>query len=144
MDSLKSPCDSSISSEESLQENQVFDSEDENNNISEGESNDNGEEEDGFPVDEFQSVKYVIPRVHIKKCINEILKMLFESNGNKIKISTKARKLIHLHCESYLMDIFELCEKVQTLNDSKTLNKKTFKLCSNLLSKNLLHGKTTT
>lgn len=60
--------------------------------------------------------------------------------NSKLKMTEKARKLIHLHAEAFIMDLFFTCKEVNDLSRVKTIDQKTFKLCVRLMTKHLLKG----
>jgi len=81
----------------------------------------------------------IIPKYHVKKMAEKI----FHELGRDLKISSKARGLIHLHCEAFLIDVFDQCRDIMELNKVKTLNRKTLSKVFQWKCKSLLHVKQT-
>ena len=79
----------------------------------------------------------IIPKYHIKKMAEEI----FRDMNLGLKVSSKARSLIHLHCEAFLIDIFQQSSEIMDLHKVKTLNKKVLSKVFEWKSKSLLHMK---
>jgi len=81
----------------------------------------------------------IIPKYHIKTMTEKI----FRGLNLDLKISSKARSLIHLHCEAFLIDLFQQSGEIMDLHKVKTLNKKVLQKVFQWNSKSLLHTKNT-
>lgn len=144
--SNSSSSSSSLSKLSNLSDGSFHDSETESNNDNKlNENEDDNINNNEIPTDDNVACNLIIPKAHIQKMTNHILKsMMMTPDGTmdkrkSFKLTQKARKLIHLHCEAYLIDLFSMCKEVQDLKNTKTLKKKTFQFCYRWNFKNFLH-----
>ena len=76
---------------------------------------------------------YCIPKVHMNGIIETILKN--DDRKKKFKITQKARRLMHMHTEIFITELFSLSNDIQSIQKSKTLDKQLFQLCSRWMMK---------
>jgi len=93
---------------------------------------------------ESQKREFAIPRIHIKRLIKEFIQKKVESSArsdnnqeeqtspsliHSYKMTPKAIKLIHLHTDAFVSEIFSLSRDVLKLTGTKTLKCDAIKLC---------------
>jgi len=78
---------------------------------------------------------FAIPKIHMNRIIKEILNK--DRDSKKLKITQKALRFLHMHTENFVYDAFQLSTDLLSINKSKTLNRKAFKMCLKWITKDI-------